>query len=40
MGYRKGAGDRVDQRHPKPKYADDWRDNRWKKTWTLRARKR
>ena len=23
-----------------PKYADDWRDNRWKKTWTLRARKR
>lgn len=40
MGYRKVRVTLWISATPKPKYADDWRDNRWKKTWTLRARKR
>ncbi len=40
MGYRKVRVTVWIRATPKPKYTDDWRDNRWKKTWTLRARKR
>jgi hypothetical protein len=40
VGYRKVRVTVWISATPKPKYADDWRDNRWKKTWTLRARKR